>query len=404
MMTTDITASIKTHIDSILPELIAIRHDIHTHPELGYQETRTADVIRSFLTEHGVEHVDNLAGGTGTLGHISGESDTAIGLRADIDALPILEANNFTYKSVHEGCMHACGHDGHTTMLLGTAAILSKLAKEEPLPNSVSFLFQPAEEGGGGGKRMVEDGCLDGSVLGTPIKMMFGQHGWTDLQLGHVATRVGPMLAADIGVNVTIRGKGGHAAFPHTCIDPIVCGAQVVTSLQQLVSRNTNPLDSLVCSITQFHAGTAHNIIPDEVKLNGTMRFLQPEIGKMAERRFREIVESVATAHGCTAEVDLKYGYPVTNNHKDAVDIFFEIANNTLPSQHVENFESPVMGGEDFSYYCQEVPSCFFALGLLPKGQVQMAGLHQPTFDFNDDAIATGIQLFCALALQSRID
>lgn len=404
MKTTQLIDQVDAHIDALLPTLIDIRHDIHTHPELGYEETRTAEVIRKFLLEHGIDHAGDLAGGTGTLGHIAGDSEKAIGLRADIDALPILEENNFAHKSVHEGCMHACGHDGHTTMLLGTAAILAKLSKEQSLPQSVSFLFQPAEEGGGGGKRMVEDGCLDGSVLGSPINMMFGQHGWTDLPLGHVATRVGPMLAADIGVNVTIRGKGGHAAFPHTCIDPIVCGAQVVSSLQQLVSRNTNPLDSLVCSITQFHAGTAHNIIPDEVKLNGTMRFLQPETGKMAEQRFREIVESVAAAHGCSATVDLKFGYPVTNNHKDAVDQFFEIANSTLPSNQVEYFESPVMGGEDFSYYCNEVPSCFFALGLLPEGQEQMAGLHQPTFDFNNDALKIGIKMFCNLALQSSLD
>ena len=396
--------TIKERVQAILPKLIEIRHDIHAHPELGYQETRTASVIRSFLKEREIDFAGNLAGGTGTLAHIAGDSNKAVGLRADIDALPITEENTFDYVSTHEGCMHACGHDGHTTMLLGTAAILSDIAKESSLPNAVSMLFQPAEEGGGGGKKMVEDGCLDGSVIGPPIAMMFGQHGWSELPLGHVATCVGPMLAADIGINVTIRGKGGHAAFPHTCIDPIVCGAQVVSSLQQLVSRHTDPLDALVCSITQFHSGTTHNIIPDEVKLNGTMRYLQKETGEMAARRFKEIVEGVAVAHGCEADVNLKFGYPVTKNHEDAVSTFFNIANQTLDATHIADFEKPVMGGEDFSYYCEEVPSCFFALGLLPEGQERMPNLHSPHFDFNDNALATGVEMFCELALQTSLD
>ena len=396
--------TIKERVQAILPTLIEIRHDIHAHPELGYQETRTASVIRSFLEEREIDFAGNLAGGTGTLAHIGGESNKAVGLRADIDALPITEENTFDYISTHEGCMHACGHDGHTTMLLGTAAILADIAKEAPLPNSVSMLFQPAEEGGGGGKKMVEDGCLDGSVIGPPIAMMFGQHGWSELPLGHVSTRVGPMLAADIGINATIRGKGGHAAFPHTCIDPIVCGAQVVSSLQQLVSRHTDPLDALVCSITQFHSGTTHNIIPDEVKLNGTMRYLQKETGEMAAKRFKEIVEGVAAAQGCEADVDLKFGYPVTKNHEDAVATFFDIANRTIEGTRISEFDKPVMGGEDFSYYCEQVPSCFFALGLLPDGQERMPNLHSPHFDFNDDALATGVEMFCELALQTSLD
>ena len=396
--------TIKERVQALLPTLIEIRHDIHAHPELGYQEARTASLIRSFLEERGIDFVGNLAGGTGTLANISGQSNKAVGLRADIDALPITEENTFDYISTHEGCMHACGHDGHTTMLLGAASILADIAKESPLPNSVSMLFQPAEEGGGGGKRMVEDGCLDGSVIGPPIAMMFGQHGWSELPLGHVSTRIGPMLAADIGINVTIRGKGGHAAFPHTCIDPIVCGSQVVSSLQQLVSRHTDPLDALVCSITQFHSGTTHNIIPDEVKLNGTMRYLQKETGEMAAIRFKEIVESVAAAHSCEADVDLNFGYPVTRNHKDAVTTFFDIAYRTIDRSRVSDFDKPVMGGEDFSYYCEVVPSCFFALGLLPDGQERMPNLHSPNFDFNDDALATGVEMFCELALQTSLD
>ena len=391
-------------IDAIIEDLIEIRHDIHTHPELGYNETRTSKLIQTFLDEASIEYVDDLAKGTGVLAHIPGNADQAIALRADIDALPIIEENEFAWKSVHEGCMHACGHDGHTTILLGTAKVLSTLAAEHELPNPVSFVFQPAEEGGGGGREMVRDGCLDGSVLGPPIKMMFGLHGWTQLPLNHVATRPGPMLAADIGVKITIRGVGGHAAFPQVGRDPILCAANVITSVQQLTSRNTCPLDSLVVSLTQVHGGTTHNIIPDEVVVSGTMRYLLPETGEMAKRRFTEIAESIALAHGCTALVELKDGYPVTKNDPHAVDEFFRIAKETIDPSRSMPFENPVMGGEDFSYYCKEVPSCFFALGLLPEGQESMPSLHQATFDFNDDAISTGIKMFCALALRSTLD
>lgn len=403
MKHTTTSCRVDAHIDAIIEEVIAVRHDIHAHPELGYNEIRTSNVIQDFLSNNEIQYKGGLAKGTGVLAHISGEGEKSVGLRADIDALPIVEENTFDWKSVHEGCMHACGHDGHTAILLGTAKVLSLIAKEEAIPNPVTFVFQPAEEGGAGGEQMVLDGCLNGTVLGPEVGMMFGLHGWPQLPLNNVATKAGPMLAADIGVSVTIRGVGGHAAFPYLCKDPIICAANVVTSLQQLVSRNTDPLDSLVVSITQFHSGTAHNIIPEEVKLVGTMRYLEKETGIMAKERFREIVNSIAIAHGCTAEVDLRDGYPVTRNDELAVDTFFKIAKETIASERVLPFEKPVMGGEDFSYYCQEVPSCFFAVGLLPEGVNEIPALHQPKFDFNDEAIRTGIQLFCALALHTEL-
>ncbi|MBC8201166.1 MAG: amidohydrolase [Planctomycetes bacterium] len=403
---TDVTNTLKSldaRIDAIVDDLIMIRHDLHAHPELGYEEKRTSKVIQDFLRELGVEHKAGLAKGTGVFAHLEGKGTSAVGIRADIDALPIVEENTFDWKSQYAGCMHACGHDGHTTILLGVAKVLSQIAQEETLPNPVSFVFQPAEEGGGGGKQMVLDGCLNGSLLGPKVGMMFGLHGWPQLSLHHVATKSGPMLAADIGVSVTIRGIGGHAAFPQFCNDPILCASNVVTSLQQLVSRNTDPLDALVVSITMIHSGTAHNVIPEEVELVGTMRYLEKETGEMAKRRFHEIVNGVAAAHGCTASIDLRDGYPVTRNDPQAVETFFEIAKQTIPHERVLPFENPVMGGEDFSYYCQEVPSCFFALGLLPNGVKEIPALHQPTFDFNDDAIRTGVKMFCSLALKTTL-
>ena len=273
---------------------------------------------------------------------------------------------------------------------------------ETELPHPVTFVFQPAEEGGAGGKRMVEDGCLDGSLIGPPVAVMYGLHGWPQAPSNSVSTRVGPVLASDIGVKITIAGTGGHAAFPHLGSDQILCAANVITSMQQIVSRNTDPLDSLVISLTQIHGGTTHNIIPSSVEISGTIRFLQDSTGEMAKRRVKEIAESIAIAHNCSAEVTLKHGYPVTRNDKHAVAQFFEIAEQVLPKEHVTEFPAPVMGGEDFSYYCNEVPSCFFMLGLLPEGQEQMPSLHQPDFDFNDDVIARGIKMFCELALRYR--
>ncbi len=385
-----------------LPSLIALRHDLHAHPELGYQEKRTSEIVQRELTAMGVKFVAGLAGGTGVLAHIPapGSDRPAIGLRADMDALPILEETSVAYASKTPGVMHACGHDGHTTMLLGAARVLSTIARERPLPRPVTFLFQPAEEGGAGGERMVKDGCLNGSVLGPPVEHMFGLHGWPELRLGSVSTRVGPMLAAADRFEITVEGVGGHAAYPHFTSDAIVASAAIITALQQIASRNVGPLDSVVVSITMVHAGTAFNVLPPEVKLAGTLRTLRPEVQSHAIKRLEEIATLTAAAHRCTANVDYHFGYPVTVNAPEAVAIFEDVAKRELGEAHVPPLENPVMGGEDFSFYCREVPSCFFALGLLPKGHDRMPKLHQPTFDFNDDALPIGINMFCALALR----
>ncbi|MCH8822689.1 MAG: amidohydrolase [Planctomycetes bacterium] len=400
-MTTAIShEQIKSIIADELPELLAIRHDLHAHPELGYEERRTSEVVRRELTNVGIEFVSDLAGGTGILGHLPGEAEKAIALRADMDALPILEESDLAYRSTIDGVMHACGHDGHTTMLIGAARVLSKVAQQNKLPRPITFIFQPAEEGGAGGERMVKEGCLDGSLIGPPIENAFGLHGWPRLQLGQVATRPGVLLAAADSFELTIHGKGAHAAWPHGGHDPVLAAAEVVTALQSIVSRNIDPFESVVISVTQMEAGSAHNIIPGSAKISGTVRTLTPQMREFVQQRMQTVADGIAQAHRCSAELEYHDGYPPTVNDPDAVAIFRNVAMEAIGQDHVHEMEHPVMGGEDFAFYGQVVPACFFVLGLVPQGAESFPDLHQPTFNFNDDALALGIELFCRLALR----
>lgn len=380
-----------------MPELVEARHDLHAHPELGYEEHRTSDVVQQHLAKAGVAFESGLAGGTGVLAHIPGGDGPPVALRADMDALPIHEESGVAWTSTHEGRMHACGHDGHTTMLIGTAHVLAGLAADGDLPRPVTLVFQPAEEGGAGGKRMVEDGCLDGSVIGPAISEIHGQHGWTNLVLGSVASCPGPMLAAADGFELTITGTGGHAAMPHLCADPIACTAAVIASAQQVVSRRVDPVQGGVLSFTKVSGGSTHNIIPERVEIMGTSRSLYPEAGAALHEGLESVLDGVCSAHGCTFELTWHDGYPVTVNDEGAHATFEQTASAVLGSECVERL-APVMGGEDFSYYGHQVPANFFALGLLPPGQTRMPGLHHPCFDFNDMAMPVGIRLFAALA------
>ena len=383
-----------------LPSLVEIRHDLHAHPELGYEERRTSGVICRELERLGVAFQGGLAGGTGVLAHLPGgrAGEPAIALRADMDALPILEQSELPYRSTAPGTMHACGHDGHTTILLGAARVLATLARQGGLPRPVTLLFQPAEEGGAGGRRMVEEGCLDGRVLGPPVSAIYGLHGWPEYPLGVVGTRPGPLMAASDRFEIVVRGVGGHAAWPHACRDPIVCASAIVQAAQTIASRNVGPLDSVVVSITMVDAGSGFNIIPESALIRGTVRTLQPQTQQLAIRRLKEIATGVASGYGCTAELEYRINYPVTHNHADAVARFNDVAAETLGVARVRPVEHPVMGGEDFAFYAQRVPACFFVLGLIPPGQTSMPALHHPSFDFTDAAMATGIEMFVALA------
>ena len=396
----DTNDTLRDLIREELADLVAIRHDLHAHPELAYQEQRTSRVVQEQLSNAGVEVMAGLAGGTGVLGHLPGRLDAAIGLRADMDALPIQEVTDLEYRSRVEGVMHACGHDGHTTILIGTARVLARIARNGGLPRPVTFVFQPAEEGGAGAEKMVHDGCLDGGVLGPPVKEMFALHGWPRIPLGTVGSRPGPMMAAADSFDITITGVGSHAAWPHVGQDPIVAGSAVVGALQTIASRNIGALEPVVVSVTQFHAGTTYNIICDTAQLSGTVRTLSPEVQDLAERRLTEIAASVAAGYGCSARVEYHRGYPPTVNDAGAVETFRSVAEQAFGAGHVVEIRQPVMGGEDFAYYAEKVPACFFVLGLIPQGAEGVPDLHQPLFDFNDDAIAQGIEMFCRLALR----
>ncbi|MEM7622868.1 MAG: amidohydrolase [Planctomycetota bacterium] len=394
----------------------AIRRDLHAHPELGFDETRTSGVIQRELAALGIAFRADMGGeepgtGTGVTAHLPATVNAAgpcIGLRADIDALPIHEETGRDYASTTAGVMHACGHDGHTANLLGVARVLSAM---EHRPNPVTLVFQPAEEGGGGGEKMCRDGCLDGGVqagvdgdvdLGPSVARMYGLHGWPEMHLGQIATRPGPLLAATDEFDVVVRGEGGHAAFPHKAADPVLCSAHVITALQSIVSRNTGPTDACVVTVaTTENPSVAHNVIPPFVRIGGTVRTLRNETRAMARERFYAVVTGTCAAMGCRAEITWHDGYPVTRNDAGEAARVLDVARAIVGNAAVTELDEPFMGGEDFSYYCERVPSCFFVVGLTPDGDDVNAAakLHQAGFDFNDNALPIGMEMMVRLAM-----
>ncbi len=396
--TTDLAGLILGEHDA----LTAIRRDLHAHPELGYEEHRTSGVIQRELASMGIAFKAGLARGTGVVAHIPASTDTgrpSVAFRADIDALPIHETSGVAHESETAGVMHACGHDGHTAILLGLARVLLAI---EHRPNPVTLVFQPAEEGGGGGKLMCDDGALAGEAgggVGPAVSRIFGLHNWPGLPLGTIATKGGPLLAATDEFSVTITGTQGHAAFPHMTADPVTAVCQTVSALQTISSRNAPPTDPMVLSVTQVHSGFTHNVIPGEATLGGTLRTVTDETRAMARARFHEIVRAQAGSFGCEAEVDWHEGYPVTRNDEALADHVLAIARSVPGVREVQRLTEPFLGGEDFAYYGAHVPACFFVLGSCPEGETSPALLHQSHFDFNDAAIPVGVEMFARLAL-----
>ena len=376
---------------------IELRHELHQCPELGYDEHATAAIIRRQLDALGLPHVDDTPSvPTATVAVIGDRSKLCVALRADIDALPITETADRPYKSRTPGRMHACGHDGHIATLLGAAAVLRNI---EDLPVCVKLIFQPAEEGGGGGERLVQAGVLEKGDLGPAVKAIFGLHGWPGLPVGTVSTRPGPLLAATDTFEVVFTGAGGHAAFPHFGRDPIAAAASAVVSLQQIASREFDPTEPVVVSVTQFNAGTARNVIPDAATIAGTARTLSDPARVQVREAIKRRCEKVAAAGGCRAEFRWKPGYPPTVNDPAMAEYVAATARRCLGPDRFLPAARPSMGGEDFAYYLEKVPGCFFLVGVQPPGRPDYPHLHTAGYDFTDAAVAVGMKMFVELAL-----
>ena len=369
-------------------EITAWRRDLHAHPELQYDVHRTAASVADRLKSFGCDEVVTGIGRTGVVGVIRGRNagDKVVGLRADMDALPIEEATGLAYTSTVPGKMHACGHDGHTAMLLGAARYL---ADTRNFAGTAVMIFQPAEEGGAGAKAMMRDGLFE--RFG--IQEVFGMHNYPGMPVGEFAIRPGPMMGSTDSITINLEGQGSHAAFPHMGIDTVLVGAQIVNALQSIVSRNVNPVDAAVISICVFQAGEAENVIPQTAKLRGTARCLSAKVRERLRERVREVVEGTARLYGAKADLRYRSGYPILVNDEGRTDFAASVAGEIAGNDKVNRDVQPMMGAEDFAYMLEERPGAFIYLG---NGDSAM--LHHPAYDFNDDAIPVGTSYWVRLA------
>ena len=378
-------------LDSLALEaagIAAVRRDIHAHPELSFEEQRTADVVAAKLTEWGIE-VHRGMGRTGVVGVLkNGSSDRTIGLRADMDALPMQEFNQFPHTSQHAGKMHACGHDGHVAMLLAAAQHLSRFRNFD---GTVYFIFQPAEEGGGGAREMMNDGLF----AKFPMQAVFGMHNWPGLEVGKFALSAGPVMASSNEFKITIHGKGSHAALPHNGVDPVPVACQMVQAFQTIISRNKKPLDAGVISVTMIHTGEATNVVPDVCEMQGTVRTFSVEVLDLIEQRMREVAQHTCAAFGATCTFEFERNYPPTINHAAQTE-FAQGVMASVVGEHNVVVQEPTMGAEDFSYMLQAVPGAYCFIGNGDGVHREMGHgegpctLHNPNYDFNDDLIPLG--------------
>ena len=379
-------------INQMLDEMKSWRQDLHKIPEIGLEEYETSKYIKNKLKEFNINFKEGYSN-TGLVAWVKGNkgnSNKSIGLRADFDALPMPEKNNFDHKSTKDGMMHACGHDGHTSMLLGAAKYISE---NNDFDGTVYFIFQPGEEGFAGGKKMIEDGLFDDFS----IDEVYALHNWPDLPLGSFGVNSGPMMAAVDEFDIIVKGKGGHAAFPQLVIDPIIVASQIVTAIQTIISRSTDPVDKALISITKIHGGTAHNVIDDEVKLSGTIRTFKPETRSFIEKKIEEIANGIAKAHGAGAniEFDLINKYPPTINSKKESEFAARIAKQMVGEENVNTDIDPSMGGEDFSYLLNKKPGSYLYIG--QGDENHKAHLHTTKYDFNDNLLPIGVNYWVNL-------
>ncbi|MDJ0391427.1 M20 aminoacylase family protein [Roseomonas sp. E05] len=386
-------------IAAVAAEATEWRRDIHAHPELAFQEHRTSDLVAGLLESWGVEVTRGIAG-TGLVGTLRGgkaakggaNAGRAIGLRADMDALPMQEITGLPYASTVPGRMHACGHDGHTAMLLGAARYL---AETRNFDGTVHFIFQPAEEDGGGGRVMVEEGLF----ARFPCDSVFGIHNDSRSEAGQFIITRGTTNAAADSITIRVLGLGGHAARPHQAVDPVVAAAHIVVAAQTVVSRHTDPLDSAVVSLCMIHGGTARNVIPEEVTIEGTVRTLKAETRDAVERQLREVITATAAAHGAKAEITYERGYPSVVNSDAPVERARLAAAKLAGEERLVRERPPTMGGEDFSYMAQAVPGCFIRLGQADPSKENFS-THHPRYNFNDAILPTGIAFWASLVEQ----
>ena len=377
---------IKNRIANYQNEMVKWRHHFHENPELAYEEVNTSKKVVSLLKQFGISKIEEGIGKTGVVAILENGRGKSIGLRADMDALPIHEENQEKkYKSKTTGKMHACGHDGHTTMLLGAAKYL---AETKNFKGRVVLIFQPAEEGFAGAKAMIKDGLLQKY----PIDEIYGMHNMPGLEKGVLAIESGPRLAAADNFEIEIVGKGAHGAMPSNSIDPIVCSASIIQNIQSIVSRNSDPKETLVITVASIISGKANNVIPKTAKLTGTVRYYDNEIGKLAKKRFLDIVNSTSHAFGAKAIIEFHKGYPATVNHQEQSIFAYNIAKKVIGLK-ASNHQKPMMGSEDFSYFLNKVPGCFAWIG-----NGNSASLHNPKYDFNDDVLSIGSSFLASLA------
>jgi len=380
-------------MDAELERLIALRHDLHAHPELAFEEHRSSDVVAAFLQSLGIEVHRGLAG-TGVVGILrNGDSTRSIGLRADMDALPVHEQNLFPHRSRHEGRMHACGHDGHTAMLLGAA---QELADSSDFNGTVVFIFQPAEETDGGARVMIEQGLFERF----PVDAVFGMHNWPGLPAGQFAVHGGPVMACADQFDIVLSGHGGHAAMPQQARDPLIAAAALVQAVQTVVSRSLDPLDPAVISVTRFFAGgEAYNVIPAEARIGGTVRAFRGEVQDRIEAALERLAGGIAAAHGVQSHLDYRRGYPPTVNTAAEAALCAEVAGTVAGAGNVRRDLAPSMGAEDFSYMLREKPGCYVWIGNgMAEGGCM---LHNPRYDFNDAILPLGVRYWVELVKQA---
>ena len=374
------------HLD--LEELTRWRRSLHKHPEIAFEEHRTSEFVAEQLERFGLDVHRGLAQ-TGVVGTLHNGEGKSIGLRADLDALPMSELNTFEHRSEVKGCMHACGHDGHTTMLLGAAKYLSE---HQEFQGSVHFIFQPAEEGLGGGRVMVEEGLFDKF----PVDAVFGMHNWPGMDAGTFAVRPGAMMAASDTFEITVTGRGCHGAMPHMGVDPVMVGAQIVGALQNIVSRNIHPLSSAVVSVTQFHSGEAWAVVPESAVLRGTARSFEEPVRQQVEQRIGEVARGIAAAHGATVDITYTRHYPPTVNSYREAEFCAEVMESLVGADKVKRDPVPSMGAEDFSFMLEQRPGAYVWIGNGP-GEGGCV-LHNPHYDFNDAVIGLGVEYWVTLA------